>query len=206
MVTTRSGSELDPLSPLAPGNVQPSRQRRTSAPPPPPPPLRHPPLTGGRPQQQAPHASHTPKSSATEPNARARQSTGQARAPARDSHPRGRNATILRNIDESIPHDWVLNLHIRSSDGDSLAKIGVQVTNDMNTLMLSDCVGQACSSVYGISAIDTTPRMISGLFIEPNGIFVSLDHLLAMPSLRNQFFCLTYHPRAKPPPKKLPWY
>lgn len=209
---TRSGNELDPLNPLPPSNVQPPppRPRRTgTGPPPPPPPLpagvraqqQHQQQQQQQPQQQQVRAATDPvRNEGQQPQQR--QGQGQPGAPPQAAGADG----------EQFTREWVLRLSIRAQDGKLITKVGVQVTPDMNAAGLAACLGQAFESVdhhHGSSSLQRlahVPHPIAGLFIEKSGLFVSLEHLLAEPSLRNKTFGLTYCPPPPQPPPPKPWY
>ena len=204
---TRSGQELDPLSPLPPSNVRPppARQRRTGPPPPPPPlppgvrPVPHQPQ-----QQQQTRTAATAAAAAVPP--RRNETPSSARQPEQ-AQPAAAAATAAAtdNHQEQPPaRNWVLTLQIRSEHGKPITKVGVQVTEHMNAAGLAACLAQAFASVSASRSTPTAP--IAGLFIERNGLFVSLDHLLATPSLRQHTFGLTYCPPPPQPPPPLPWY
>lgn len=194
---TRSGQTLDPLSPLPPSNVRPPRQQRrrpvadSAAPPPPPPP----PLPAGvRPRTSVP-------------------STQPANA-VRDRAEVAIQATLVESPRQQAQqrNDWVLRLQIRREDGKPLTKVGVHVREGMNAVALAACLGQAVTSVgvnnnpHAMFNNGNKPPAIAGLFVERNGLFVSLEHLLSTPSLRSNTFGLTYFPPPPQPPPPTPWY
>jgi hypothetical protein len=120
----------------------------------------------------------------------------------------GRDVVDTTNNPTASNREWVLKFMVRRADGKP-TMFQIHINGTMTANSLSACLEQASASVGMPLAVSDIPHPIAGLFLQSNGIFVSLEHLLKTghDTFQNEVFGLTYTPPPSPSrPLPIPWW
>jgi hypothetical protein len=83
--------------------------------------------------------------------------------------------------------------------------LGIHIPGDMRAPQLAACLRQAYDSVPASGNLASLSPLV-GVFCERNGLFVTLEHLLATPALHTEIVSLAFYPPLPRPPRPTPWY